>query len=65
MLRGLDAAVEGMRLTCQADDSQYVIKWDLEQIVCGADQLGYSPAKEKSLGLSKVCVIDEDVEQSQ
>jgi len=54
-----------MRLTCQADGSQYVIKWYLEPMPWGAEQLGYFPAKENSLGLSMVCVIDEDVGQSQ
>jgi len=54
-----------MRLTCQADDSQYAIKWDSEPIACGAGQLGYSPVKENSLGLGMVCLIDEDIGQIQ
>jgi len=37
MLRGLDAAVAGMQLACQADNSQYAIKWDLKLILCGAE----------------------------
>jgi len=61
----LDAAVAEMRLMCQADDSQYAIKWDLEPIPCGVEQLGYCPVKENSLGLSMVCLIDEDVGESQ
>jgi len=65
MLRGLDAEVAEMRLTCQADDSQYAIKQDLEPIHSGAEQLGYSPIKQNSLGLSMVCLIDEDFGQSQ
>jgi len=43
MLRGLDTAVAGMRLTCEVDDSQYAIKWDSEPIPCGAEQLRYFP----------------------
>jgi len=50
---------------CQADDSQYAIMWDFEPIPCGAEQLGYSPAKKKSLSLCMVRLIDEDVGQSQ
>jgi len=65
MLRGLDMAAAEMRVTCQADDRQYAINWDSEPIPCGAEQLGYSPVKENSPGLSMVCLIDEDVQQSQ
>jgi len=54
-----------MRLTCQADNSQYAIQWESEPIPYGAEQLGYSPVKENSLGLSMVCLIDEDIGQSQ
>jgi len=49
----------------QADDSEYAIKRDFEPIPCGAEQLGYSPVKENSLGLGMLCLIDEDVGQSQ
>jgi len=65
MLRGCDTAVAEMRLNCQADVSQYAIKWDLDPIPCGAEQLKYSPVKENSLGISMVCLIDEDVGQGQ
>jgi len=65
MLRGLDAAVPGMRLTCLADDSEYAITQDREPIPCGAEQLVYSPVKENSPGLSMVCLIDEEVRQAQ
>ena len=61
MIRGLDAAVGGMWLTCLADDSQYAIKWDLKPIPCGVEQLGNSPAKETSLGHCMACLIAEDV----
>jgi len=54
-----------MRLTYQADDSQYVIKRDLEPIPCGAERCGYSPVNENSLGLCMVSLIDEDIGQSQ
>jgi len=54
-----------MRRTCQADVSQYAIKRDSQPIPCGAEQLGYSPVKENGLGLSMVCLIDEDVGRSQ
>jgi len=58
-------AVAEVRLTCQADVSQYAIKWDLEPIPWEAEQLGHSPVKENSLGLSVVCLIDGDIGQSQ
>jgi len=58
-------AVPGMRLTCQTDDRQYAIMWDFEPIPSGVEQLGYSMAKEKSLGCSMVCLIDKDLGQSQ
>jgi len=64
-LRGLDAAVAKMQLICQVDDSQYAIMRDFKPIPCGAEQRGYFPVKENSLGLSMVCLIDEDVGQSQ
>ena len=57
-------AVAKVRQTCQADNSQYAIKCDVEPIPCGAESLGYSPAKENSLSLSMVCLSDEDVGQS-
>jgi len=56
MLRGPDAAVAGMGLTCQVDDSQYVIRSDFESMPCGAEQLGYSPGKDNGLGLNMVCL---------
>jgi len=58
-------AVAEVRLTCQADVSQYAIKQDSEPIPCGVEQLGYSPVKENSFNLSMVCLIDEDVGQGQ
>jgi len=65
MLMGLDASAAGMRLTCQADESQYAIKWDSERIPCRVEQRGYSPVKENGLGLIMGCLIVEDVGQSQ
>jgi len=65
MLRGLDAAVARVHLTCQAEDtSQNAIMRDFEPIPCGAAQLGYSPVKGNDLSLSMVCLIDDDVGQS-
>jgi len=54
-----------VRLTCEADVSQYVSQRDFKLITCGAEQLGYSPSKENGLGLSMACLIDEDMGQSQ
>jgi len=51
MLKGLDAAVAGMRLTCKADDSHYSIQCDFKPIPCGVEQLGYSLVNENSLSL--------------
>ena len=64
MLRGLDAAVARVRLTCQADIRQYWIKRGFEPIPCGVESLGYSLVQENGLGLSMVCLIDEDVGRS-
>ena len=50
---------------CQADVGQYASKRDFKPIPCGAQQLGYSAAKENSLKLCMVCLIDEDIGQSQ
>ena len=46
-----------VRLTCQADDSQYAIQWDLEPILHGAEQLRHSPVSETSLNHSMVFLI--------
>jgi len=58
-------AVEGMRLACLADDSQCASKCVSEPIPSGAEQLGYSPVKGNSLGLSMVSLIAKDVGHSQ
>jgi len=62
---GQDVAVAEMRLMYQADASQYAIMRDFKPIPWGAEKLGYSPVKENGLRHSMVCLIDEDVGQSQ